>query len=71
MSIPQRRPHSWLFVQTLIDQGVMSRLVVLLNTGDSALRLNALWAFKNLLYKATPELKRQVMNHLGWQEIRQ
>ncbi|TFK94820.1 ARM repeat-containing protein [Polyporus arcularius HHB13444] len=55
---------------TLIEQGVITRLVQLLNTGDSALRLNALWAFKNLLYKATPELKRQVMNRIGWQEVR-
>lgn len=63
--------HSWTITQTLIDQGVITRLVQLLNTGDSALRLNALWAFKNLLYKATPELKRQVMNRIGWQEVRQ
>ncbi|KAI0723864.1 ARM repeat-containing protein [Cerioporus squamosus] len=55
---------------TLIEQGVITRLVQLLNTGDSALRLNALWAFKNLLYKATPDLKRQVMNRIGWQEVR-
>ncbi|RPD80440.1 ARM repeat-containing protein [Lentinus tigrinus ALCF2SS1-7] len=55
---------------TLIEQGVIARLVLLLNTHDSALRLNALWAFKNLLYKATPELKRQVMNSIGWQEVR-
>ena len=41
----------------------------LLNTEDAELRLNALWAFKNLLYKATPDLKRQVMNNIGWTDI--
>lgn len=41
----------------------------LLNAEDTELRLNALWAFKNLLYKATPDLKRQVMNSIGWPEI--
>lgn len=55
--------------QTLIEQGAMERLVQLLNTGDPELRLNALWAFKNLLYKATPDLKRQVMSCIGWAEI--
>ncbi|KAI0807797.1 ARM repeat-containing protein [Fomes fomentarius] len=54
---------------TLIEQGAITRLVQLLNAEDAELRLNALWAFKNLLYKATPELKRQVMNSIGWPEI--
>ncbi|PIL24324.1 hypothetical protein GSI_14077 [Ganoderma sinense ZZ0214-1] len=54
---------------TLIDQGAITRLVQLLNTGDVELKLNALWAFKNLLYKATPDLKRQVMSSIGWGEM--
>ena len=41
----------------------------LLHAEDVELRLNALWAFKNLLYKATPDLKRQVMSSIGWSEI--
>ncbi|KAI0748470.1 ARM repeat-containing protein [Daedaleopsis nitida] len=54
---------------TLIEQGAIGRLVQLLNTEDVELRLNALWAFKNLLYKATSELKRQVMTSLGRTEM--
>ncbi|KAM5532328.1 hypothetical protein V8D89_014007 [Ganoderma adspersum] len=54
---------------TMIDQGAITRLVQLLNTGDVELKLNALWAFKNLLYKATPDLKRQVMSSIGWSEM--
>ncbi|TBU35602.1 ARM repeat-containing protein [Dichomitus squalens] len=54
---------------TVIDQGAITRLVQLLNHGDVELKLNALWAFKNLLYKATPDLKRQVMSSIGWSEM--
>ena len=55
--------------QTLIEQGAITRLVQLLNVEDVELRLNALWAFKNLLYKATLDLKRQVMGSIGWANI--
>ena len=44
----------------------MARLVQLLNNEDPELRLNALWAFKNLMYKGTPEQKRQAMSSIGW-----
>jgi len=47
----------------------MPRLMQLLHSGDSALRLSALWAVKNLLRKTSSETKRDVMNHLGWQEL--
>ena len=53
----------------MIDQGAITRLVQLLNTGDVELKLNGLWAFKNLLYKATPDLERQVMSSIGWTEM--
>ena len=47
----------------------MTRLVQLLNTEDAELRLNALWAFKNLLYRASPELKGQAMSKIGWANL--
>ncbi|KAI9065407.1 ARM repeat-containing protein [Trametes sanguinea] len=53
----------------LLEQGVIPRLVQLLRSSDIELKLNALWAFKNLLYKATPELKREVIGAIGWSEI--
>ncbi|CDO73638.1 hypothetical protein BN946_scf185014.g108 [Trametes cinnabarina] len=53
----------------LLEQGVIPRLVQLLRSSDIELKLNALWAFKNLLYKASPELKREVISAIGWSEI--
>ena len=45
---------------------MIPRLVQLLNSETPELRLNTMWAFKNLLYRAEPELKRQVMSSIGW-----
>lgn len=48
----------------------MPRLVFILRqSGDSALRLNALWAVKNLVRKTSAETKRDIMSHLGWPEL--
>jgi hypothetical protein len=47
----------------------MDRLVELLQMGDPALKLGALWAVKNLLRKSTTETKRSVMRQLGWDRI--
>ncbi|KAH9945789.1 ARM repeat-containing protein [Epithele typhae] len=55
---------------TIIEQGAMERLVQLLDTEDPALRLDALWGFKNIVYKATPDLKRQVMMCIGWDNMK-
>jgi len=48
----------------------MPRLVYILRqSGDPALRLNALWAVKNLVRKTSAETKRDIMSHVGWQEL--
>jgi len=48
----------------------MPRLVYLINeSGDPALRLNALWAVKNLVRKTSTETKRDLMSHLGWHDL--
>ena len=44
----------------------MPRLVQLVGSPDPSLRLNALWALKNLLYKANGEVKRSVMEVVEW-----
>ncbi|PCH37902.1 ARM repeat-containing protein [Wolfiporia cocos MD-104 SS10] len=54
---------------TLLEQGLMPRLVQLLHAGDLELRLNALWAVKNLLYHSTSEIKRRAMDAIGWDEL--
>jgi hypothetical protein len=52
-----------------IEKGVVARLVQLINTDDSDLRLNSLWAVKNLLRKTTNETKQGVMSQLGWAHL--
>jgi len=48
----------------------MPRLVYILRrSGDSALRLNALWAVKNLVRRTSLETKRDIMACLGWDEF--
>jgi hypothetical protein len=47
----------------------VARLVQLLNTNDTDLRQNSLWAVKNLVRKAKKETKEEVMSQLGWLDI--
>ncbi|KAN0129589.1 ARM repeat-containing protein [Lactarius tabidus] len=49
-----------------LEQGIASRLARLLHSPHAELRLSALWALKNLVYKCTPETKRIIMADVGW-----
>ncbi|KAI0280546.1 armadillo-type protein, partial [Russula aff. rugulosa BPL654] len=49
-----------------LKQGVAPRLARLLRSPSSELRLSALWALKNLVYKCAPETKRSIMADVGW-----
>ncbi|TFK23714.1 ARM repeat-containing protein [Coprinopsis marcescibilis] len=54
--------------------GVMSRLMTFIRSTDDepyslSLKLNAMWAVKNLLYKSTSETKRDIMSHFGWRDL--
>lgn len=53
----------------MLDQGLITRLVQLLNSDDLGLRLNSLWAFKNLLHKSSADLKNTVMESIGWRNL--
>jgi armadillo repeat-containing protein 8 len=49
----------------------MSHLLHLVHAEDAddrsiSLRLNAMWAVKNLLFKSPIEMKRDVMSQFGW-----
>ncbi|KII88263.1 hypothetical protein PLICRDRAFT_41422 [Plicaturopsis crispa FD-325 SS-3] len=55
--------------QNMIAQGLLPRLQQLLNSSDPSLRLNALWAFKNLVRRATIETKRNVTDQIGWVKL--
>ena len=60
--------NSWL-AQILLGRGVIERLVQLMHSTEREFKLNALWAFKNLLYKSPLEVKRRVMAGLGWHNL--
>jgi len=53
----------------MLEQGLIARLVDLTKSDDRGLRLNALWAFKNLLHKSSSGLKQTVMTALGWSTL--
>ncbi|THH31110.1 hypothetical protein EUX98_g3068 [Antrodiella citrinella] len=56
--------------QVLLEQGVISKLIQLLHSDDPGLRLNALWALKNLLFKSNTDVKQQVIVAIGgWTEV--
>jgi len=53
----------------VMDQGLLPRLIQLLHSGESVLRVNALWTISNLLYHNSLEVKRKVMDIIGWHEL--
>lgn len=56
--------------QAIMDNGIIVKLVDLTqDSNDFKIRLNCIWALKNLLYMAEPSLKEQVMKELGYQRL--
>ncbi|KYR00796.1 armadillo repeat-containing protein [Tieghemostelium lacteum] len=56
--------------QTILDNGGVKKLVDLTqSTWDFQLRLNCVWAIKNLLFMAEPSLKESVMKQFTYQKL--
>ncbi|KAI0064492.1 ARM repeat-containing protein [Artomyces pyxidatus] len=55
--------------QPFLDQGLVKRLSQLLRSGHAELRLNALWAIKNLVYRCSSGLKHSVVEEIGWKDL--
>ncbi|KAI0318921.1 ARM repeat-containing protein [Amylostereum chailletii] len=55
--------------QPFLEQGLVKRLAQLMGSGHAELRLNALWAVKNLVYKCNSTIKRGIMKEIGWKEL--
>jgi hypothetical protein len=53
-------------LQELLKEPAFGRLAQLVRSPDPALRLNAFWAVKNLLWKASADVKRTVTARIGW-----
>ncbi|KAF0444540.1 ARM repeat-containing protein [Gigaspora margarita] len=53
----------------IMEQGGIEKLVKLVHSPDNTLRLNAIWALKNLVYHAESEVKYRVMEVLTYQTM--
>lgn len=56
---------------TFVEKGGVKRLIDLIDCNNMELRINALWALKNLLYQSDSKIKNQVMDYLGWTKLRE
>ncbi|KAJ3076341.1 Armadillo repeat-containing protein 8 [Podochytrium sp. JEL0797] len=56
--------------KTVLEMGGLERIVALLREGGDGCEVNAVWAVKNLVYQASGEVKRRVVEVLGWDEVR-
>ncbi|KAJ3202354.1 Armadillo repeat-containing protein 8 [Entophlyctis luteolus] len=52
--------------KSVIENGGVEKIVQLLKSDDSEVKLNAVWALKNLLYLANSEVKSKVIQEMGW-----
>lgn len=52
-----------------MEQGGIEKLVELVNSPDNPLRLNAIWALKNLVYHAESDIKDSVMKALSYKKM--
>lgn len=55
--------------QIVIDKGGVQRLIELTRSMNSDLRLNAVWALKNMLFQADLDTKKIVMADLKWRVL--
>lgn len=56
--------------QKLIDTGGIKVLVELTHSKSSKVRLNTLWAIKNMVFAASSDLKRLVCTQIGWNHFK-
>jgi hypothetical protein len=52
--------------KTVIEEGGLAGFVKFTHSDNAALKLNSVWSLKNLLYSADSEIKRTVMQQLGY-----
>ena len=57
-------------MKTILEQGILSRLIEFARSQEPHLKLSAIWAIKNILYKATTEEKKSIMKQLGWDYLK-
>ncbi|KAG8863727.1 hypothetical protein FRB96_007564 [Tulasnella sp. 330] len=55
--------------ETLLEQGVIQRMVELIDNGDESVTRNAVWAIRNTLYHCTLSDQMLVLNQLGMERL--
>lgn len=53
--------------KAILERGMVARIAALSRYPEETLRVNALWAVKNIMNKATADEKESVMSQIGWQ----
>jgi hypothetical protein len=51
------------------ENGAVEKLIQLVDSSNPTLRLNSVWALKNLLFQADSDIKQNVINRLGWSKL--
>lgn len=64
-------PPPFTMQQIVLEAGGISQLVSLTQSMDPVLRLNSVWALKNLLFMADSATKQRVMREVGYQTLGQ
>jgi len=54
-----------------MDRGVVAKFVHMIGYGDNIVRLNAVWAIKNLVFEAESDVKETVMRQFGYHNLAQ
>jgi hypothetical protein len=55
--------------QVVIEKGAVSRLVELVHSQNQTLRLNGIWALKNMLFQSELLTKTTVIENLTWDKL--
>lgn len=58
-------------LQTLLEQGLLSEIQEFLTSETHLIKLNAVWALKNLLHEAAVNEKRSVLKEIGWESLQE
>ncbi|KAG0315862.1 hypothetical protein BGZ97_007736 [Linnemannia gamsii] len=55
--------------KTIMERGIVTKFVRMISYGDNVVRLNTVWAIKNLVFEAESEVKENVMRQFGYNNL--
>lgn len=57
-------------LQTFIAQDGIQTLVRLTDAPDREVRINSIWALRNMVFKSEESVRQKVMETLGWETLK-